>query len=213
MGQMIVRDAVVYGLALVGPGIKVRDAVVYGASVTIQKPQMGTLELVVLQTEAGVAQLGTLELLVLQSEPQDRDYSVAPRDALLNAINSEFGKSFTTATLSIGSPQVVPGDDPANSKVSITALPGSQLSGSMDIYYNRRDISDLFSQINAAGFSLAGHSSVHGLLNAFNTQFGLAITPEEFVDSSITGGQTSITVTAAPTSIWFYPGTQAVLGA
>lgn len=141
-------------------------------------------------------------------QPLPAQSGVAAFLALLN--NSTSKVTFTTSNLTVGQPQATSLNN-VNTVVKITALPASGFSGSMNIYYNRRKITDAVSSNSWLLGTIASNTTILALLSQINTAYGTNFDPTDIVDGPVQAGATSIKLTVANTSYVYIPGASVYL--
>lgn len=130
--------------------------------------------------------------------------------AFLGLLNANTNKVFTTSNLTIGAPQTTALNN-VNTVVRITALPASGFSGSMNVYYTRRNLADAFPGSQNLG-TIASATTIYALLPTINTKYGLNLTTQDINDGPVPAGATVFSVTASANSYVFQPGTIASVG-
>jgi hypothetical protein len=126
--------------------------------------------------------------------------------AMLALINANVITPFTAANLTIGQPQASTQNN-CNTVVQITAQPASGYSGSMNLYYNRRNIQDAVTSTSWLLGTISAATTVQALLSQINTAYGTNFDPTDVVNGTVNAGATSIMLVAASTSYVFVPGT------
>lgn len=114
---------------------------------------------------------------------------------LLEEINLKNVNKFTRNVLDFGLP-VVTTEQGRNTKIRINAAKGSQYSGWQDVWYNRLDIAELFSRFghNQVELPRSKVSTSVDAVRLLNTIYGLALSDNEVVSSSITTDQFDLVI-------------------
>lgn len=149
--------------------------------------------------------LRSLDVFTLYVLPNLPSFAVAGTAAILAAINKEQGTSLLARQFTYGAQGVSVGDALYNSYLTLDSVVGQGYKGSYTFRYNRVDLALAFS---GKELTLTGtYANVHAAIAAINTKFGIALETRDVVNAAIpvSGGQ--ITLTAAPTSIYYTPGT------
>lgn len=141
------------------------------------------------------------------AQPLPAQTGVAAFLALLNANTSTV---FTTSNLTVGAPQTTTPNN-VNTVVKITALPASGFSGSMNVYYTRRNLADAFPGSQNLG-TISSATTIYALLPTINSKYGLNLTTQDINDGPVPAGSTVIAITASNSSYVFKPGTVASVG-
>lgn len=225
-----VHEAVVYGASPKVPQVKVHEAVVYGATKLGARASITDVGALVLVDDVRPPSLYDASALVLAADPTPvvprnpvanlltRDPSAVPdwtlkgRDWIMKILGKEFGATWATSDLVPSDPQVL-STGQFNSNVKLTVPKGSKLpySGSMRMKYNRWSIKRAFENVSTTTLPTLG-ADLHSSLAALNTAFKLALQPEDVVNQTFTGKVRRFTLTIAPTSLMYIPGTEVFLG-
>lgn len=90
-------------------------------------------------------------------------------------------------------------------QVTYTAVEGSGFSGSEIAFYDRLDLTAVFTNSGIEVVSLAqGPTNIGELVAALNTRYGAGFTAEDFdLSAPIAEGETAVVLTALPTSYGF----------
>lgn len=228
--KVVVHDAVVYGATPRVTRVNVHDAVVYAASPPPPKGNVADATALVLSSDVRPGSLADATVLVLANDPTPvgarnpmaavltRDSAAVPdwtlkgRDWIMKILGKEFGASWETSGL-VPSDPAVASSGQFNSNVKLTVPKGSKLpySGSMRMKYNRWSIKRAFENVSTTTLPTLG-ADLHSSLDALNKAFKLALQPEDVVNQTFTGKVRRFTLTIAPTSLMYIPGTEVFLG-
>jgi hypothetical protein len=136
-----------------------------------------------------------------------------PRVEILEALSASTGVALDPAQYDIGP---VVNDTPATARATIDliALEASGKRRSTPVVYRRRDFRELMATLDldtfkpSDGFPISTYADI---IATFNRLYGLTLTVNDFQAVAITPG-VAVTLTTAPTSHYFAPGTQVSLG-
>lgn len=127
--------------------------------------------------------------------------------ALYQLINSN--SSYTTWSASnstISSPTTDTSRPGANTVVAMTAQRASGFSGTINLYYNRRPLSDISANSVSLG-SIPSATTIYALLPTINSKYGCNLAQSDVVDGPVAAGAVFVKLTAASGSYMFQPGT------
>lgn len=133
--------------------------------------------------------------------------------SLLTIINARTKIPFTLSQLVFG----IPVSDSTYSaqgldtKLVVTAAPGSGYSGSIAVYYGRVDLAALFKN-TALLISTTTASTVYAQLSAINTAYSTNFTSDDLLNTTIAAGATSLTLQSNPNSLILKPNSTLKLG-
>ena len=113
--------------------------------------------------------------------------------------------NFTMTSLSAES-----GASAYNASFFLNALLSGGYTGSLKMYYTRRDLATGIP--GAASISLSGVTTKAQLISAINAATGLVLVDTDINNLTIPNGATSVVITAASTSWFFVPGTTITIG-
>lgn len=120
------------------------------------------------------------------------------KQALLNAYNeaNKIQPPVTLADVTWSNPEVwLQGD--TNSRVTITALPGSvNYSGTQTFYFNRRHIADDLKEVKIPG-KAGDYTRFFQVLKVLREVLGVPLQDSEFIDRSIAASTVKIDTTVA----------------
>ena len=122
--------------------------------------------------------------------------------------------ALTTHSFPEGSMQIDPpatsADPKGNSTVLVTALDGSQLTGSMTFFYRRLPIDEaLGERIPQGSIVPTNYANSHAMLADLIALTGIELRPNDIENLPVSGG--SVTIRAASSSYFFVPGSEFIL--
>lgn len=135
--------------------------------------------------------------------------SVTGDQALYQLINNNSKyNSWSASNSTLGTPAASSAQPNANTVVNLAALSASGYGGNIDLYYNRRPLSDAFP--NQLALTPPGsNSTIYNQLSMINSVYSLNLTQQDVNDGPVSAGATRITLTAASGSWLFTPGSTA----
>lgn len=207
---MTVNVAEIHGYALTHPTLQVKVAEIHGyALVASTRPSairsLQGYALGVPPQTVGIRALNGYALVTINPLPK-----VTGKAALMTMILAAGKTVRPESHFSLGVPEVYNDPNAAYSaRVPLTALPVSQLTGSMYFYYNRVPLNRIG---DLGSLTIGSATTTHGLITAINTATGLALTTDDIVDTPITSGATTVTLVAASTSYMFIPDSTLTYG-
>lgn len=113
----------------------------------------------------------------------NRNFNQPALQVLLDQINEDNSRSFTTALLTFNA-AAADSSGAKNTKVTATAANGSGYTGTRDIFYNRVDLSTVPGS-RGVTFQVGDAVNLSDLLPEINTLYGLAMTTADFTDAAI----------------------------
>lgn len=138
--------------------------------------------------------------------------SVTGDQALYQLINNNSKyNSWSASNSTLGTPAASSAQPNANTVVNLAALSASGYGGNINLYYNRRSLSDAFPNQFALN-PPASDSTIYNQLSMINSVYSLNLTQQDVNDGPVPAGSTKITLTAASGSWLFLPGTSVVAG-
>ena len=133
------------------------------------------------------------------------DFTQLPPQILIQLINFDNGTSLTPDAVTFGLPAVSGGV--RNTKLTVTAAPGSFYTGSVDILYNRVDLATV-PGVRSTVFTVATATKISDLIPQINAAYQLNLQPEDFIDgplpaftNNIPNEQKSFDLIAGPNSL------------
>ena len=143
-----------------------------------------------------------LEYLELEIRPPSFNQAAWPK--LLAKINEYNGTTFTEAMVTFENPTAVKIPGKQNTRLTLVALPGSQHSGKVDVYYPRFSVKTVLKG-DPKPFSRTGMTTVWDTLPTVNSLWGLQLTQSDVVNTPLEANG-DFYITIAPTSLFFIPG-------
>lgn len=206
------RDANLYVASRALPVVKVRDASLYVAVPVAPVAQVRNVSIDVLMDDIRSPSVRTANLTVIGTQVGKLypNWATPAKANLLAKINAQYGQKFTLALLDIGVPEAFAGGD-FNSRVKITPLAGSGYSGSMWMRLNRFSIDTAFIGKSLDAYKVDG-TTIHGILSKINTDFGLSLTADEIEDGPYDKAVGRVVLKVKAGSIYYLPGSSAILG-
>jgi hypothetical protein len=125
------------------------------------------------------------------------DYTKGPEDILIDLINdANPDNTLTLAQVALSTPSIVtdgtevgPSFNNRKTKLTVSAIPGSGYSESVDVQYNRLHYRDVFPTTDADTikypvsthtFDLADHTKLSDLVPQINQRYGLTLSADDF---------------------------------
>ncbi|MNQ00188.1 hypothetical protein D3C85_128310 [compost metagenome] len=143
-----------------------------------------------------------VEYLELEVRPPAFTGNAWPK--LLTKINEYNNTKFTEAQVTFENPTAVNLPGKYNTRLTLRALPGSNHSGTVDVYYPRFSVKTILKG-DPKPFDHTGMDSVWDTLASVNALWGLNLTTSDVLDLPLEpSGDFFITI--APSSLYFIPG-------
>lgn len=144
----------------------------------------------------------SLEYLEIEVRPPSFNQAAWPK--LLAKINEYNNTAFTEAQVTFENITAVKLPGKYNTRITLRALPSSQHSGTVDVYYPRFSVKTVLFG-DPKPFDRTGMTRVWDTLASVNALWGLKLTQSDVVDAPLEpNGEFYITI--APTSMFFIPG-------
>lgn len=138
-------------------------------------------------------------------------YTTELKQHITNSINKTHNLSLTIDHFTMGAAVAV-NNTKYNASLHATFLPASGFSGEIDLAFNRAGIADVVVNRNLDTLKYDKvMTRTPQALAVFNTLFGTKLTALDIVDAAIPQDAPCV-LQAAPTSIWFVPGSQVSIG-
>lgn len=206
---MTVNIASIQGYALTRPAMGAKVAAVQGYALmtpptSVMLREVRGYAMTTLPLSINLRTVGGYAMVPFQALPKAQ----TPATALMAMILAKAKVTRPASHFNLGAVEV--GDVAGyNSKVKLTAQASAQLSGEMYFHYNRvymNRMADLSSIV------VGSEATTHALLSKINTLTGMQLTTADIVDEAISSEAMIVTITAAPTSYLFVPGTSTNVG-
>lgn len=210
----IVEASDVTGYALVKTPTPIEVDIIGGYVLYEQPPQV-EVDLVsgyTLYTPPMTLELGDVGGYILRKPAQPLPKNITGFDAVIKMIIATQPIAYDTTDFSLDPPRVW-NSEFQNTVVSCNAEVGSYLYGSMDFYYQRRELSAILPVgVDRFALSILGKANTLDLLPELNELTGMLLTADDIVSTPLVPGQTSAMLLAKPTSWFFQPGTSMKVG-
>lgn len=164
------------------------------------------------ETPLPSATLRNVQGYAFETVAQTLNLSVTGDLALYQLINNNSKYTSWSASNSVlGTPSADSSKQNCNTVVNLRALPASGYSGNINLYYNRRPISDAINTSVSLG-TIASNTDVWTLLPTINSKYGTHLTTNDVVNASVSAGATTLLLVASSTSYMFLPGSTTSAG-
>jgi hypothetical protein len=161
--------------------------------------------------QANVA-LRNIQGYAFESVKQSLNLSVTGNQALYALINNNsLYQSWSASNSTLGAPVVDNSVTNCNTRVNLAAKTASGYSGNINLYYNRRPISDAINTSVSLG-TIASNTDVWTLLPTINSKYGTNLTTSDVLNASVSAGATTVMLTVASGSYMFVPGSVVAAG-
>lgn len=210
MAQVTVLDLSVYGAEINPKAITVLDIPVYAVDGATVSVNVRASDGFVLRDDPKPNKFRQGAGYVSRGRRKP-DFSKSAKDALLLAVNKEWGMGWSANSLQFLNPVVSASTEAFNSWVTIKPVVGSNYGGQVNIRYDRYALEDAFAGKNVGSFVVSATSTVWDLLPTINSQFNLALTQSDVQQATATANQ-PLTLQAGTASLYFMPGGSVILG-
>lgn len=112
------------------------------------------------------------------------DFTKLPNEIIVDLINFDNGTSLTTDLLMFGLPTALPDGGDHNTTVVATAVPGTFYVGSVELTYNRVDMSTI-PGARSVKFEIGNATKISDLVPQINAAYQLNLQPEDYVDGPL----------------------------
>ena len=114
------------------------------------------------------------------------DLTKPPDQLIIDLINKDNGTDLKIGELTFGVPVLASLNSKHNSKVKATATTKSFYSGSVNLHYNRIDISKVIKNLSTR-FDITTEQTISDLITAIDARYSLKLTPNDYVDGPLPG--------------------------
>lgn len=139
------------------------------------------------------------------------NFSKSSRELLIDMLNHKQGQLIPISIVDFGIPVALTAPEQAehgtNTVIRLSAKPLSGYTGDVDVYYNRVDLHKLFREVGVVGVD-AAFSTLEEALALINQKYGLAISINELVPTTVTNSTVILRIAQSEV---FQPNTQIVV--
>lgn len=132
------------------------------------------------------------------------------KDAVLALLNRDNKTNLTFEQISFSLPMVTPTGLKRNTKITVSAISGNRLKGSVAMHYNRILLNDYF-VVDPLPLSILDVTTTWELIPHLNNQFDLVLTPDDIIQEPIIDND--VTIRASSHSYAWIGSVNVVLGA
>lgn len=156
--------------------------------------------------------LRTVQGYAFESVKQKLNLSVTGDKALYALINNNsLYPNWSAANSTLGTPAADSTHPTCNTRVNLAAKTSSGYSGNINLYYNRRPLSDAINTSVSLG-TIASNTDIWTLLPTINSKYGTNLTTADVVNASVNAGAATLLLVASSTSYMFLPGSSTSAG-
>lgn len=131
---------------------------------------------------------------------------MSPEAALMALVKGSASADLSSQVLSISAPiEIEETPDGANTAVTIS-VSSPEYSGDVELFYTRRELSDILIDVEPAPLQLVGFQGTRDLLPQINAQTGLVMSIADIADGGLEPVGVAVVIQASQESYFFVPG-------